>query len=86
MLLALVVAYALGAIPVAEFFLQGTGDFATGLVVLWIGLGMASLVLVDCVIAWFRLFCGVANPWRMLRIAVTETLVVFVVAWLFGRY
>ena len=85
--LMVVVVYTLAVIPAVEFFLRGTGDFATFMVVLWIGLGMASFILVDWVIAWVRLFYGVAHRRRMLQIVVAETLVLLlVVAWLFGRY
>jgi hypothetical protein len=85
-LLVLVVVYVLAVVPAVEFLLRGTGAFATFMVAIWIGLGMATFVFVDCTVAWIRFSRGTHSR-RMLRIAVSETLIlVLVVAWLFGRY
>lgn len=85
--LVLAVVHTLVIMPVVERLLRGTSDFATFMVLLWIGLTMASLVFLDWLIAWIRLACGAAHRRKLLQIALIESLVLLVVlSRLFGRY
>lgn len=72
-LITLVLVHSLVVVPVVVTLLEGTGDFALPIVLMWIGLGLTSILAIDAIVAWTRVFFGKSDRLRLLQIALFET-------------